>query len=359
MKILLIEDDRAIHATLRDILEIGGGHQILSAYDGKEGIELLVHRPDLILCDLAMPTTDGFEVIREIRSRETLADVPVIVISAKTNRGDTRLAMELGADDYLTKPFTASEVLGAVEARIKRNRPLLKRLEKYQDFYQNQVAANWTKELIGPLAGVLGGAQFLVTESQDLQSREIQQIAQIILEAAQNQFRISEKIIKFFHVEKYINTNNFAPGKTNIEEVVRLNLARLQSPNSRDADLKIELENCLIPVGRDWLLTLVGEILENAIQFTQPGIPIRIEGKKEDGFYRLKITDFGSGMSAEEIRQIQPFRQFRNKTEGHKGLGLGLMIARRICEHYGIRINLGRAKPEDPFSVTLEFPLNR
>lgn len=119
-RILIIEDEPQVRANIATILEMEG-YTPVTAANGAEGIARAREQaPDLVLCDITMPETDGYTVLATLRTDAALANVPFIFLTAKTARADMRLGMNLGADDYLTKPFHAPELLSAIDARLKR-----------------------------------------------------------------------------------------------------------------------------------------------------------------------------------------------------------------------------------------------
>jgi CRP-like cAMP-binding protein/CheY-like chemotaxis protein len=118
--ILLIEDNDLIRENTAEILELAG-YAVLTAENGKLGVEqALAHRPDLVICDIMMPVLDGYGVLNIFNQNPQLAGVPFIFLTAKTERTDMRRGMELGADDYLTKPFDEAELLSAITGRLNR-----------------------------------------------------------------------------------------------------------------------------------------------------------------------------------------------------------------------------------------------
>jgi len=118
--ILLIEDNNAIRENTAEILELTG-YEVLTAENGKVGVEkALETRPDLVICDIMMPVLDGYGVLHIFNKNPQLSGIPFIFLTAKTERSDFRKGMELGADDYLTKPFDESELLSAIEGRLMR-----------------------------------------------------------------------------------------------------------------------------------------------------------------------------------------------------------------------------------------------
>jgi DNA-binding NarL/FixJ family response regulator len=118
--ILIIEDDEQTRENLQTILQMEG-YRALSASDGLEGLEVAGReRPDLILCDVMMPGLDGHGVLRKLRDQPETAAIPFIFLTARGERKDLRKGMELGADDYLTKPASVDELLRAVQTRLDR-----------------------------------------------------------------------------------------------------------------------------------------------------------------------------------------------------------------------------------------------
>ncbi|HEY0273914.1 MAG TPA: response regulator, partial [Chitinophaga sp.] len=119
--ILLIEDNDDIRENTAEILELAN-YKVFTAPDGKAGVQLaLEQRPDLVICDITMPVLDGYGVLHLLHKNEAMQTMPFIFLTAKAERSDIRRGMELGADDYITKPFDATEPLNAIESRLKKS----------------------------------------------------------------------------------------------------------------------------------------------------------------------------------------------------------------------------------------------
>ena len=124
-RVLVIEDDAAVRSNVLDLLE-AEGFRGLAADSGEKGVELAVrHVPELIICDVSMAGIDGYGVFELLSSRPTTAVIPFIFLSARADRADVRRGMALGADDYLTKPFTRRELLDSIHTRLRRRRSSL------------------------------------------------------------------------------------------------------------------------------------------------------------------------------------------------------------------------------------------
>ncbi len=118
--ILLIEDNDELRENTSDILTIAG-YKVITADNGKTGVEMILsHKPDLVICDIMMPVLDGFGVLHLMQRNEEVKDTPFIFLTAKTERADLRKAMSMGADDYITKPFTGTELWDAISSRLRK-----------------------------------------------------------------------------------------------------------------------------------------------------------------------------------------------------------------------------------------------
>lgn len=120
-KILVIEDNLEVRENLAEILELSG-YEVATAENGKVGVQIArSDKPDLILCDVMMPELDGFGVLRILDQNPKTADIPFVFLTARAEKDDFRKGMNLGADDYITKPFDDVELLDAIEMRLKKS----------------------------------------------------------------------------------------------------------------------------------------------------------------------------------------------------------------------------------------------
>lgn len=118
--ILVIEDNKDIRENTAEILDLAG-YKTFTAENGKKGVDIAVkEKPDVIVCDIMMPELDGYGVLHMLRKNENTQAIPFIFLTAKTERSDFRKGMEMGADDYVTKPFEDVELLNAIEMRLKK-----------------------------------------------------------------------------------------------------------------------------------------------------------------------------------------------------------------------------------------------
>ncbi|HRI19870.1 MAG TPA: response regulator [Panacibacter sp.] len=148
-KILIIEDNDDVRENTAEILELSE-YKVITASNGKEGVAIaLKERPDLIVCDIMMPQLDGYGVLHLLSKHKETSDVPFIFLTAKSEKQDFRKGMELGADDYITKPFDGTELLNAIETRLKKAEAFKKHIiadvKGVNDFINNAKESNHLK----------------------------------------------------------------------------------------------------------------------------------------------------------------------------------------------------------------------
>jgi DNA-binding NarL/FixJ family response regulator len=141
-KILIIDDEKTLQENIAEFLTLNGFH-VISANDGAEGIQKAVtHNPDFIICDIMMPNIDGLEVYRTLKNISGTIDIPFIFLTAKVRLDDLRKGMQLGADDYITKPFMLSDLLSSINTRLAKN-------ERLKNFHEEKFNALFESPLIG------------------------------------------------------------------------------------------------------------------------------------------------------------------------------------------------------------------
>ena len=145
--ILLIEDDRALRENTEELLELSG-YSVITAPNGKVGIKVAKENlPDIIICDIMMPMIDGYGVLAALSAEETTKHIPFIFLSAKTEHKEIRKGMDLGADDYLTKPFEEEDLLSSVESRLSKEQILARVLNEKKEALPSEAEMRTLHEL--------------------------------------------------------------------------------------------------------------------------------------------------------------------------------------------------------------------
>ncbi len=356
-KILVIEDEHAIRLNILDILEMEGFESI-GADDGREGIAIAKkHLPDLIICDILMPKLDGYDVLAELRSDPSTTAIPFIFLTAKTTREDFRQGMNLGADDYLTKPFEIEELINAVKTRLEKHVTLKEQLEKAEippSFVLPEelqaslnVVAEFSEFLANPdmlkdqEAFLAMGKEF--RESVDRLRRQIEKY--LLYAELQMIPQDPEKEKAWMHTGT-INTESFIPLFANYQ-------AR---EAKRQEDLTLELAKTDIWTSSRVLQKLIIELLDNAFKFSEPGTPVQLETMTKADQFVLTITDRGRGMAEEQVAAITAYMQGERQQQYERQYsGLGLLISRLLIELHNIQLTL-ESKLNQGTVVTVVFP---
>lgn len=138
-KILIIEDDEILRENIAELLSLSG-YEVYTTDNGKDGIrKLQLYKPDLVLCDVMMPETDGYSVLYARNKNPETATIPFIFLTAKTENKDLRQGMELGADDYITKPFEDIDLLNAIETQLKKHSLITKENGKENETPEDEI----------------------------------------------------------------------------------------------------------------------------------------------------------------------------------------------------------------------------
>lgn len=340
MNILIIEDEDDIRQTLQDLLELNG-HTVLAAADGRAGLALAERQPELILCDINMPGMDGYGVLAALREHPRCRDIPFIFLTALADRAALRRGMTLGADDYITKPFTEREILDAIAARVQRQRPLRERLEALLAERQREAGAAWSHELMTPLNGVLGGLQLIEAEADAIKPEELKDLLALIREGAERQQRLSRQLVLYFELVQ-LKSAPPNPARLGCEagSCVAAGATEAAARFRREADVTVKCDDARLPLAATHLSAAVAELTGNALCFSSPGQRVTVTGTDTTGRYTIAVTDQGPGLTAEQCRTFGPFVQFGRAKREQQGLGLGLASAQLVAELAGGRLTL-------------------
>ena len=359
-KVLVIDDTPEIRMVIEETLNMFGFNTLL-AEDGQSGIEMARnHLPDLIICDVNMPRLDGFGTLTQLRQDERMATVPFIFLSGATERPNVRRGMELGADDYLTKPFTPSELLAAVNARLEKQAEFEKKSEKKLDELRGRMTLALPHELRTPLNGIMGLAQIFIEDHSVMKPAEILENARFIHLSAERLHRLIENFLAFAQIELMAKDakailETASSSFTVTAPLVAACARAIGSRWKRESDLKLDVQPCTAGVIADNLQKIVEELMDNAFKFSEPGSPIRIVSHAVGEKFCLDIISTGRGMTAEQIERIGPHVQFEREKYEQQGAGLGLIIAKRLTELNGGNFSITSA-PGSETKATITFP---
>src|ERR1051326_7324337 len=179
-KILIIDDEE----WLREMMLLAlrqRGFDVIEAGDGEAGIQTARRElPDLILCDVNMDKVDGYLTLSSLRSEPTTASIPFILMTGLADQAGMRHGMELGADDYLPKPFTIEALYAAVDTRLKKAQALREEAEEKLDTLRENITMMLPHELRTPLNGILAYGEILASDAATLPPNEVAEMGHVI-----------------------------------------------------------------------------------------------------------------------------------------------------------------------------------
>jgi signal transduction histidine kinase len=335
MKILLVEDQPEVRDTLRDILEING-HEVLAAEDGAEGVKLAAQKPDFIFCDVTMPNLDGPGVLAAVKQMPDVREVPFVFLTANAARDDQRAGMALGADDYITKPFTERDILDAIAARTRRQLSVRARVQQLSAQHQREINAHWSHELLTPLNAVMGCLGLLEAEADTIDRGELKEMLALIRDGAERQERLARKLIRYFSLEQLQHAEKpAAPVRGSAASAINAGAAKAAQEKNRAHTLIVAAAAGHVAIRDDLLRDAIYELVLNALTFSPADRPVTVSGRVNGPSYRIEITDQGPGMTAEQRANIGAFIQFDRHQREQQGLGLGLAIAQATAKLAG------------------------
>jgi two-component system, sensor histidine kinase and response regulator len=357
-KILIIEDSDDVRENLIDLLEINN-FNVISADNGESGYRLATtETPDLIIADIMMPKMDGLELLKLLRDNNLTSAIPFIFLTAKSATIDRRAGMNMGADDYITKPFQAEDVLTAVKIRLEKKDLQEKKFEKVY----RSISGNIPHELRTPLVSIIGFTNIMLEEMYDLERRELVDMLLKVKYSSLRLHKTIEKFIVFSESEVLINNKiEHASLLTKKTEIHAFLLDHIISAKMKieDLELPVNLTSSFgnVLIAEEHFCIMFGELVENAIKFSYPNKPIEISSADDDSTYTLKVKNFGRGMTEDEIKTTAPFLQHNRQIHEQQGNGLGLMIVKRLAGFYDIEFNLTSIIGEYT-EATLKFKKN-
>lgn len=362
-KILVIEDETGVRENLLDLLD-AEDFEAIAAENGREGIELAKEKlPDLILCDVTMPELDGYAVLTELRQDPATAMIPFIFLTARVAKGDTRKGMELGADDYLTKPFTREEILAAISARLEKQNISQKNTEQKLQTLTQSIAQALPHELRTPMNGILGYTELLLQDIDGYDKAEIHEMLEGIQISAKRLYRLVQNYLLYAELEIAIHQPQRLDYLRDLAmsgalSMISMSVGEKAKQTNREADIKIDIENAFIKISEHHLYKIVEELVDNACKYSEPGMPIAVKGEVSGtASYTLSVTDRGRGMTREQVANHGAYIQFDRKLYEQQGSGLGIAIAKRLAELYGGKLTI-ESIPNQETTVSVVLPID-
>ncbi|MDY6992974.1 MAG: hybrid sensor histidine kinase/response regulator [Pseudomonadota bacterium] len=354
-KILIVDD------TINNIRVLGTilkreGYQINVAQNGKQALTIIEKvLPDLILLDVMMPEMDGFETCAYLKNNNETKEIPIIFLTAKTETENIVKGFELGAVDYITKPFQAAELIVRVQTHLelKFSRDMIQTINQEQ------------KELLHILCHDLANPMNSIITVLNLMKsyKDFKRMHELLLTSVHNGLEVISLVREMRSLEE--KTLTLMP--LNLTQAVK---ESIQVLNQRFVDkgiqIEIHMEDKLIVCAERVSLinSVLNNLLTNAIKFSYPQSTIQIQAHKTPEAIIFTVRDFGIGMPQSLVNDLFDIRKTTNRsgTQGERGTGFGMPLVKKFVTAYGASLKVSaqepKQAPEDHGTIVeITFPL--
>lgn len=344
------------------------GYNVEFATNGKQAIRW-VHEStfDLVLLDIMMPEISGFDVCEEIRKIDTYKDIPVIFLTAKTDSESVVRGFRLGAQDYVTKPFEANELLARVKThlQLRHSKKLLSETNKWLekmvaertaelvaakqeleelDSVKNEFLNLLNHELRTPLNGILGGLTLIKEYEIPM---ETEQFIHMLDVSARRLEKFSYKALDISALRAK-GKDALSLQELNLADIlheVMSGLSELAEQKTIAVSLDCSPDILTFMADRQKIHHTISYVVENAIRFSEPGARVYIDAKKEGNQVMCSVKDEGKGFSDYALQQLfKPFSNTRHHVDSN--VGLSLYYAKLVMDAHGGKISVGKNTPQ-------------
>ncbi|MCP4592025.1 MAG: response regulator [bacterium] len=352
-RLLVVDDSVTIRMSLRDLF-VEQGYTVLVAEDGKSGIELLRSEDvDVVVLDLVMPGMSGVEVLREMKADDELRLISVLMLTATSDRDELVACLDLGADDYIVKPWEARELLARLRVMVRLKHALdaavtARRAAEEAARAKSDFLANMSHEIRTPMTAILGFAEVL------LERGDLEHVPAQWTQAAETIKRNGEFLLRI--INDVLDLSKIEAGRMEVERIacsphqLVAEVAALVQVCADAKGLRFDLEHIgpmpeTIQTDPTRLRQILINLIGNAIKFTEVG-GVRLISRLADDHGEpcmcFDVADTGLGMNPDQVaRLFQPFTQAdASATRRFGGTGLGLTISRRFATLLGGEISL-------------------
>lgn len=360
---VLIVDDLSENLRVVGTLLDTSGISVSSALSGMDALDILQHDPeiDLILLDIFMPDMDGYEVCRRIKELPGKKDIPIIFLTAKTAMDDILKGFEVGAVDYVTKPFNHQELLSRVTTHLELKRSKDKIQEQNKELEEsnntkNKLFSVIAHDLKSPLGIFLSFFRLLRDNHSNIPSEQLLEMIDQLSGHSRNIIDLLDNLLSWAQMRHGAleGTPEVIPLKPLIEDSFAI-YHELAVNKSLTFEFLVP-EYITVFADKEMTLTVIRNLISNAIKFSYAGGIVKIQAKIENKKALISVVDSGVGIPEEIINKIlNPNEYYTSKgTKSEKGSGLGLKLCKEFIEKNHGQICIER---NDPKGTSIYFTL--
>lgn len=346
-KILVIEDEAPLREEIMEWLTYEG-YEVLGAADGFEGVNTAVHCvPDLIICDIMMPHLDGYGVLLAVQANSTLQSTPFVFLSARADKDDIRRGMQLGADDYVTKPFDQQDLIKAIRARLEKKAALdlenqarfesfrqVLEMEHQQRLLQAKQVAMFAHDAQNQLMVINSSAVLLRTYADHLTEQRRLERLQAIEGSARLLIGLLNDMLTLAQMDTGQMKLKLEP--VNVASFLQAIVQEFQTVPGETHHVQFDctfVDTVLSDVRL--LRQVAANLISNALKYSSPGSDIQVTLSQYERQYVLTVTDHGIGIPAADLHRLFDSFQRGSNVGNISGTGLGLAIVKQAVDMLG------------------------
>jgi two-component system, sensor histidine kinase and response regulator len=361
-KILVIEDELNVRKNIVELLE-SEDFEVFSAKDGFEGIFLAqAHSPELILCDVNMPELDGYGVLSNLRKDPDIAITPFIFLTAKAASEEIREGMNLGADDYLTKPFSRQELLNTIKARLSKQKIHAQSTDTLLKDIGESLSYSISEKIFNPLDEILAASEVFIQDAKVINPNDIESLGEHIQSNTKFLKRAILNIFMFLNMELMFHSSDALETIKNIYttrpgDFVYMIAMQLARKHDCSKNLVVNIDNARLKISTSDWNKIVEESLGFIFSLFQKGSLVDVNTKIVDDnfqyFVRLEIDELPYDLLHKISRKMLRDQAYFEDLDS----GLGLLITHFIVKLYGGEFIVKNEKTSWGDAITLLISL--
>jgi CheY-like chemotaxis protein/anti-sigma regulatory factor (Ser/Thr protein kinase) len=343
-KLLVVEDEKIIRDNIKEYFEIND-FLVKSAQNGIEALAIIQNfKPDIIISDMMMPEMDGMLLLEKLRENKSTNLIPFLMLTARVDKIDHRKSMNLGADDYIAKPFDFLDLYNAVQSLLKKNSNVKKHIaeESISSLQHWRHVAN--HELFTPI-NVLQNIINVIKIDTAIDT-EIENIFNVSLRRLKKTLK---NLLVISGVQE-LNTNFVHYSPEYLFEFINDTIS--DNLNYTNKSLTIH-KNFNIPSEfycREYSMIVLSELIENAVKFSDENSELTIDIELLDSNISLSITNYCSNLPPDLSNRVKPFYQHDRMNSEQQGLGLGLYLVNTLVDKYNDKFTVDVNNKEVKFT---------
>jgi signal transduction histidine kinase len=334
ISILTVDDEPLVLDLIQEILN-SQGYNVILANSAKEALNILNSdiTIDLIISDVIMPEINGFEFYLQVQKIPDKNRIPFIFVGSIYEKRSIAQGKEIGADDYLIKPFTHEDLLSSITGTLKRSKKLDSSYGEQITFTKDRLLSMISHEFRTPLTTITGFSQLINEDLNKLSKPELRSFLELIIQSSKRLYTLVEDFIQSSSIEtgEYEKLYNATKQKEKINDIIETTLQLNQNVVPFSIKNNISNKDVFVFVCYEQISIIIQKIIDNAIKFCYDNTVIEVSLDDKINFAEISIKNYGDGIPLDQQNKIFDKFYVSPNPQGKEGAGLGLFIANKLA----------------------------